>query len=80
MKYEQKSFSVPALPPKGPEKCEHGWLDPRGRCVLCGDQVLYHLVKTPFDQSRYGVPREYIEFLWREAAVLALCAGCTDRG
>lgn len=38
MKYQQKSFTVPAVE-KPPEKCEHGWLDVRSRCVFCGVTV-----------------------------------------
>lgn len=43
-RFEQKSFSVPAVD-KAPEGCKHGWLDRRGKCVLCGADCR-HSVRT----------------------------------
>lgn len=37
--YERKTFSVP-VGSRDPASCAHGWLDVRGRCVLCGADVL----------------------------------------
>lgn len=34
MKYEQKSFTVPASTAKVPVDCRHGWIDHHGKCAL----------------------------------------------
>lgn len=38
MKYQSKSFTVPAGGKRDPETCDHEWLDPRGNCVQCGEK------------------------------------------
>ena len=37
MRYADKSFTVPTWHP--PKDCAHGWLDKRGKCVMCGEKV-----------------------------------------
>ena len=34
MKYQNKSFSVPAVGER--KECEHGWYTKKGQCVFCG--------------------------------------------
>lgn len=38
--YEKKTFSVKTGSRK-PDQCEHGWLDRRGRCVMCGERLAF---------------------------------------
>ncbi len=38
MKYTQPSFTVPTSETRK-DPCVHGWLDPKGKCVLCGEGV-----------------------------------------
>lgn len=40
MKYAAPSFSVNPSEARAPKDCQHGWLDPRGKCVLCGNHEL----------------------------------------
>jgi hypothetical protein len=37
MKYQSKSFSVPASGDR--KECESHWWDKRGRCVFCGVRI-----------------------------------------
>jgi hypothetical protein len=39
VKYELPSFTVPASSSTRNPDCTHGWIDPRGACVLCGLQA-----------------------------------------
>jgi hypothetical protein len=52
MKYTAPSFSVPATG-KAPENCKHGWLDVRGKCVMCGEQIdsAREIVRTPIPNA-----------------------------
>lgn len=54
-RFQEKRFTVPAVD-KAPTDCQHGWLDKRGKCVLCGEQVIYDLVKIPFRDTLTGDP------------------------
>lgn len=55
MKYEQKSFTVPASSEKSPPDCRHGWIDAHGKCVLCGDPSPVKIPRKAFRSLRAKV-------------------------
>lgn len=62
--FVKKRFTVP-YGGRSATDCEHGWIDPRGKCVMCGEPVVL-LVKL---ETTIDLTRALVDSLERNATL-----------